>query len=94
MQVEQRLLALLGKYLPFGVAASTLLYFAPAHGEDLGLVVSDLTDVGVSLLEEHPLAGVQDDLVTQLEPALETERVLNIAHVSSLEWSGVAGEPR
>jgi hypothetical protein len=94
VQIEQGLLALLGEYLPFGIATSTLLNFSPAHGEDLGLVVSDLTDVGVTLLEEHPLPCVQDDLIAQLESPLESKSVLNIAHVSSLGWSVVAGETR
>lgn len=88
MQVEQGLLALLGEDLPFGVAPTALLYLSPPHGQDLRSFVADLSDVGVALLEKHPLAAVQDDLVAKLDPSLATKLVLNIPHAQypRMEW--------
>lgn len=87
MQVEQGLLALLGEDFPFGIAAASLLDFPTTHRQDLRCVVADLADVGIPLLKEHPLAAIENDLVTQLNTALEAKLVLNITHSQDLRMA-------
>lgn len=76
MQVVQLLLTLFGKYFAHDCAGSALLHLYSTDRENIGLLTLSMCEVGVSRLEETPLAAVHHDLVPERDLPVSSQLIL------------------
>jgi hypothetical protein len=76
MQVVQLLLTLFGEHFAHNRAGTALLHLYPTDCENIGLLTLSMCEVGVSRLEETPLAAIHHDLVPERNLPVSAKLIL------------------